>query len=693
MSGDPLQTLAAVWGVLPEWHDVAGRRHVPGPRTQRALLAAMGLAVASEAEAAERLAAHYAAEAGRRLPQEVVVAANEPCRLAPADGSGAADWHLACDDGTTQEGRAEAGIGFVPPPGLHHLRLGSESCLVIAAPNRAPGVEDLLDRPRAWGFTAALYGLRSPRNFGLGDFGDLAAAAEGLAGLGADFLGINPVHARGAASDAFSPYTPSCRTALEPSHIAIDAVPGFAASAGVQALLREDAERLAALRADALIDYAAIRTSVEQVLRRLFADFERSAGREAESFAAWRGGDGRSLEWFALFEAISLRHGADWRRWPAGLQHPATPSARDFAAGNAQEVRYHAWLQWLAAGQLAEAQRRARKAGMRLGLYLDVAVGVRPDGADCWARADCFAKGVSLGAPPDAFNPKGQDWGLAPFSPLGLRRGAYRPFIEMLRAAMRHAGVIRIDHILGLKRSFWVPEDGAPGGYVAYPQEALLALIRIEAWRAGCVVVGEDLGSVPPGLRERLAEAGLLGCAVVQFEKELGRFRPPRDYRPGSLASFGTHDTPTLRGWWSGRDIDRRHETGDGDEAARGAECQERSADRRALARLLQDEDLAPDGLDPAAPPAEADDALAAALHRLMAGSASALVAVQLDDALGTLEQQNMPGTTHEHPNWRRRYAVEVDGLPVHAGLQATAAAVRSDCNPIPASRRPEPWQ
>jgi 4-alpha-glucanotransferase len=692
VSSADLQALAETMGILSEWHDIAGKRHVTAPDTQRALLAAMGLAVGSEAEAAEALAAHRAAAAARRLPEEVVATAGELLRLPLAAGTGGTDWHLACDDGTTQDGRAGPEILLTPPPGLHRLSLGDEHCRVIAAPAQAPGVDAVLGRPRAWGFTAALYGLRSERNLGIGDYADLAAAAAELARLGADFLGINPLHARGAASDIISPYTPSCRTALEPRHIAIDAVPGFAASSRVKALLRREAERLAALRADALVDYPAAGAIEERALRLLFADFERLAGGEAEAFAAWRAGDGRALEWFALFEAISLQHGADWRHWPEALRHPDTPAARDFAAGNAPEVRYHAWLQWLAVSQLAAAQQHAREAGMGLGLYLDVAVGVRPGGADSWAAPDCFAEGVSLGAPPDAFNPAGQNWALAPFSPPGLRRNAYRPFIAMLRTAMRHAGVIRIDHILGLRRSFWVP-DGAPGCYVAYPQEALLALIRIEAWRAGCVVVGEDLGSVPPGLRERLSEAGLLGCAVMQFEKKGGRFRRPRDYRPAALASFGTHDTPTLRGWWSGWDIDRRHDLGGQDATARAAEHAERVADRRALARLLQDEGLAPEGLDAAAPPPEADDALVAALHGLLARAASTLVAVQVDDALGQVEQQNMPGTTNEHPNWRRRYPVAVGDLAEHAGLQAIAEIFRSRRESTTVPRRLTPCQ
>lgn len=672
MTDTALQALAEAMGILPEWHDVAGNRQVTSPDTQRALLAAMGLDAGSEAAAAEALSVMRVAAAARRLPEEVVCAADQELRLPLADDGGTA-WQLTLEDGSLREGRAGSEIVVAPPAGLHRLSLGDESCLLIAAPAQAPSVERLLGRQRAWGFTAALYGLRSSRNLGVGDYADLATAAAGLGRLGADFLGVNPLHARGAAHFGISPYTPSCRTAYEPRHIAVDRVPGFAACEAARALLRDNARRLEAARSGALCDYATSAAIGEDALRALFADFERSAGPAADDFARWRAGPGQALEWFALFEAISLTHGADWRGWPEPLRRFGSTAGLAFGTANNREVRYHAWLQWLADRQLTAAQRSARNAGMGFGLYLDIAVGVRQGGADTWSAPACFADRVSLGAPPDAFNPVGQNWALAPFNPLGLRQARYRPYVDMLRAAMRHAGIIRIDHILGARRAFWVPEGGAPGSYVAYPEEVLLALIRLEAARAGCVVVGEDLGSVPPGLRERLAEAGLLGCAVMQFEKEDHRFRPPSAYPPTTLASVGTHDTPTLRGWWSGWDIDRRHELNAPHPAARAAEHDERTGERRGLASLLRQEGLAPEGLDPDAPPAEADDALALALHRLLATARSTLIAVQLDDALGSVAQQNLPGTVDEHPNWRRRFAVSVDKLADHGNLRAVA--------------------
>ena len=497
-----------------------------------------------------------------------------------------------------------------------------------------------------------------------------------MARLGADFIGINPIHARGTAGDGFSPYSPTCRTALEPGHIAPDAVPGFERRAVARRMPEGGAADPEAENAGDLLDYDAHERRQREGLEALFRATIEAYGPTAAELAAWRRGTGRGLEWFAVFEAIARVHGPDWRVWPPALQCAGSPQVQRFASENAGSVRYHAWLQWLAQRQLAEAQAAARGAGMAFGLYLDVAAGVCPGGADTWAFPACFARGVSLGAPPDAFSPDGQTWSLAPFNPGGLRAAAYRPFIQMLRAAMAHAGMIRIDHVLGLDRSFWVPESGAPGGYVSYPLEPLLALVRIEAVRAGCIVVGEDLGSVPQGLRRRLAGAGVPGCAVMQFERDERGFRPPRHYRPASLASVGTHDTPTLKGWWSGRDIDLRHRLGRITAQDRAAALAARAEERGALCRLLVDEGYAPAGLDPAAPPTEADDAIVVAVHALLAGAGSSLLCVQLDDALGVVDQQNLPGTIDEHPNWRRRYPLAVEALADDPGLAAVAHAV-----------------
>lgn len=668
-----LRALTETMGILPRWRDLAGVEQATGPDTQRALLAAMGIPAASEAEIRESLADHRARRAARRIPEEIVVTAGTTACI-PLDS--VTDWQLELEAGDTHQGRDEREIVLALPAGLHRLTVGDELCLVIAAPERAPAVDDVAGRSKAWGLSAALYGLRSTRNLGVGDYRDLAVAAEQAARLGADFIGINPVHARGAARDGFSPYSPTCRTALEPGHIAPDAVPGFGRCAEVRRLLKASAADLEAEKAGDLLDYEAQERRQREILEALFRTTIEADGPAAADLAAWRHGPGRALEWFAVFETIAGVHGPDWRAWPGALQAASGPEVRRFASEHAKTVRYHAWLQRLAARQLAGAQAAAGGAGMAFGLYLDLAAGVRPGGADTWASPTCFTEGVSLGTPPDAFSPDGQTWNLAPFHPAGLRAAGYEPFVRMLRAAMAHAGIVRIDHVLGLDRSFWVPACGAPGGYVRYPLDPLLGLIRIEAARAGCIVVGEDLGSVPRGLRRRLADAGLLGCAVMQFETDNCGFRPPRRYRPASIASAGTHDTPTLKGWWSGRDIELRHRLGRTTETDRTASLAARSTARGDLGRLLVEEGHAPADLDPGAPPPEAGDATVVAVHALLAGAGSALLAVQLDDAMGVVEQQNLPGTIDEHPNWRRRYPVAVEALAGDPGLAAIASVV-----------------
>jgi hypothetical protein len=401
---DALARLAELHGVAPVWHDMDGTEHRPGPDTQAALLGAMGVPAATPAGIAEALAEAEALAAAPLPP------AGRPVRVSLKRDL---VWSLTREDGTVERGRGASALLHLPP-GLHRLSAEGAEALVIAAPRRAPSVAERAGRPRIWGATAALWGLSSARDLGAGDYDDLGAAADTLADLGADFLGINPVHARGAAHEGISPYSPSSRIALDPAHIAPDRAPGFAACPDAQRYLAEAQSGLAAARAGDMARRDVRDAVAAPMLRALWDGMGKA---EAAEFARWRAGRGADLAGFALFEALSLRHGSDWRFWPAALSRPDAPAARAFAAERPDEIAYHLWLQWLADRQLAAAQARAREAGMALGLYLDLAVGVRPDGADVWADPQAFARGVSLGAPPDRFAPGGQVWGLAPFSP------------------------------------------------------------------------------------------------------------------------------------------------------------------------------------------------------------------------------------------------------------------------------------
>ena len=563
--------------------------------------------------------------------------------------------------------------------------------MVIASPPHAPSVADIVGSTRIWGVWTSLYGQRSERNAGVGDFEDLARIAEELAGSGAAFAGVNPVHSRGIAETGISPYAPSSRTALDAGHIAFDKIPEFAVSPCARELSDSAGSMMSQARDATAIDYVQHKKMTIEILRALFETFEIDADSTRRSeFEIWRSGrsgaspapGSSSASRQACFEALSECFGSDWRSWPEPYRTFESDAVRDFITGNARAIRFFEWCEWIAESQLSAAQARATAAGMPVGLYLDIAVGVRPGGAETWATPDVFAKGVSLGAPPDLLNAQGQAWNLAGFSPFGLKENEYRPFREMLRNTMAHAGMVRIDHIIGLRRSFWLPENGAPGGYVSFPSEILMALVRIEAQRANCLVVGEDLGTVPEGLRENMEDSGLYGCSIMAFERSHDGFLPPGQYRRQSLASFGTHDLPPLAGWWQGEDIETRSSLGHLAGEAIDRAWSERHRDRVGFCRRLAEAGLLPDGIDPEAPPDRLDEALRDAMHAILAGSAADLVALGLDDIFGLIDQQNVPGTVDEAPNWRRRAPVTIEELADTPELKRAASIMNTGRRP-----------
>lgn len=643
-----LRDLAARAGIAAGYSDTTGTRHLLCADTARALLAAMGLPAASEAEAAETGAALGAEAAARVLPEWQVVTTGQAAAISTRLADGARVALLAEDGAETGLAAGPSGAVSLPPlpAGYHRIVAAGRTCLVLTAPSALP-----LPAP-GWGVTLPLYGLRSAEEGGYGSYADLAAAASGLAALGADFVGINPVHA-GFPGDsaAFSPYAPSHRRRLNTAHVA---VPG---AAGTRS---------------ALIDYAADLPAQAAALEAAFA--ARGQEEDAALDAALVEG-GLALRRFATHQALSEVHGPYWPDWPAALRDPDGAAVAVFAAEHVARLRFHAWAQARAAEQLSAA--RAAAAGMAQGLYLDLAVGTHPGGAETWEDRASFAAGVSLGAPPDAFAPNGQSWALAPFDPRALVAQGFRPLIETLRAQLRFAGMLRIDHILGFARTFWVPGNGAPGGYVAMPRAAMLAVTRIEAARAGAVIVGEDLGNVPDDLRAEMQAGGILGCRIAMFERDPAapeRFRPPEAYDPVTLAAFATHDLPTWAGWRAARDIDWRLRLG---EIASGPAASMRAA--RAAEVAAFDAML---GQSAAGAPA---------LHAALARAASRLVAVQAEDMLGHLEQPNLPGTVHDHPNWRRRLGMPAAALARDPGLRASAAAMnaarpraRSTPSPMP---------
>lgn len=536
---------------------------------------------------------------------------------------------------------------------------------------------------RAWGVTCQAYGLRSGRNAGIGDFEDVAFLAERLAAEGADFLGLSPLHALFPEDPArYSPYAPSSRRWLNELLIAVD---WACRDLGLASIEVEDAR---SLRAAELIDYPAVAAAKGAALQGLWQAFRAAhlggAGTSlGQAFRAWQAERGEELERFGRLQVLAGLVARDQGRavpfqdWPVEWRRPDTPEVAALAARERAAVDGRAFLQWLADRQLAGTQERARAAGMRIGLYADLATGVVPDGAEAWADPDALVKGVTMGAPPDPLGPFGQNWNVVAPSPLVLARTDAAPLRATLRAAMRHAGAVRIDHALGLLRLFLIPPGGsaAEGAYVRYPFARLLQAVAEEARACGCVVIGEDLGTVPDGFREPMLAAGLLGYRVVWFERDWEgdrSFRPPERFPAQALATVSTHDLPTVRGYFAAQDILWRERLGLYPDSGNAEEDRRQRADEAAL--LL--DRLRAEGL---LGEEEGDEERAAALHRYLARSACELAAVQLDDLAGELEQANLPGTIAEHPNWRRRCSRTIDAVTKEPRAGRLLAIMRAE--------------
>lgn len=491
--------------------------------------------------------------------------------------------------------------------------------------------------PRSWGWMAQAYAVRSRRSWGMGDFADLAALARWSgAECGAAFVLVNPLHAvaPGLPQEP-SPYFPASRRFVNPLYLAVEDVPDAAL---VPEALRLG-EEARALNTSALIDRDAVWQAKSPALERLFAG---GRSRHGRAFAEYRAAQGAALEDFAVWCAVAERHRGPYQDWPAEYRRPDAAGTRAAREGLAERVTYHAWLQWLCAEQLAEAQRGAREAGMAVGLVHDLAVGCDPGGADAWAQQDLLAPGMTVGAPPDAYNADGQDWRLPPWRPDALRATAYAPFRDLVRATLAHAGGIRVDHAMGLWRLFWIPEGMSPreGTYVRYDADALLATLCREAVAAEAVVVAEDLGTVEPQVPRALRDRGILGSSVLWFGD---------DWPELSFASVTTHDLPTAYGVFAEQT----------DLAARV---------RRLVGGRTPDETVV-------------------AMHAYVARTPSLLAGVMLGDAVGDPRRVNRPGTRDEYPNWRLPLPVDLDDLGGNERLRAVVAAVRTARSPAPGAR------
>ncbi len=649
-----LHALAEAGGLALRWKDVHGQWHDVGDDTLRSVLGALSLPAGTDAEVADSL---QSLENPNHLPPLVTGEAGGTLVLPVA----AAAYEFQLESGASTSGHAAdqggAALKLPDEPGYHRLRIGATETVVAVAPARCWTVADA-GRGRAWGIAAQIYSLRQPGDGGLGDFGGLASFVRNAAAHGAAAVAISPVHAQfGATPDRFSPYSPSSRTLLNVLHAAAD--------------LPEAAH----LEPASFVDWPAASALRSAELDRQYRAATQG-GDVWQEFERFRAQEGVALEGHARFEALHAAITAaggpwHWRDWTDGLADASSAAVAAFAKDHAAEVTRHAFYQFLADRSLGAAQAAARDAGMPIGLISDLAVGVDSGGSQCWARPDQTLLGLTIGAPPDLLNRQGQSWGLAAFSPRGMQLHGFGVFIDMLRAAMRHAGGVRIDHAMGLARLWMVPDgaSAADGVYLHFPVDDMLRLVRLESHRQRAIVLGEDLGTLPDGFQERISSAGVLGMRVLWFERaqDLG-FTAPSGWTRGAASMTSTHDLPTVAGWWSGRDIEWRRDLGKLDGGAEESEQAERSRDRELLWSAMQ----ASGAAHGAPPPPEHPDTVVDAAVRHTGMAACDLAIIPLEDVLGLREQPNLPGTLDEHPNWRRR----MPG-PAATLLDAPAASAR----------------
>ncbi|WP_051357047.1 4-alpha-glucanotransferase [Azorhizobium doebereinerae] len=683
---DSLRDLARAACVSPTWHDAFGRLQTVPAEALRTILAALGLPAGSPGDLSDSLA--RARQGAASTPPLVTADAGAPVRVPLPDADGRVRWHVTLDGGGVVEGETdvERGSLLLPAldmPGYHTLEAGGTRCTLAVAPACCFDIGDATAQadPRLWGLAVQLYALRrqgkeGAGDGGIGDFTALADFARGAAAQGASALVLSPVHASFSADIRhFSPYAPSSRLFLNALHADPAALFGPAATAAAIAALglSEPLSRFAQAEA---VPWQPAGDARLAIFRRLYeTELPLRPDLEAD-LAAFRAAGGEPLEDHARFEALHARmFGADpgkwhWHTWPEGFRDPRGAAVAAFARKSAAEVGFHAFLQWAAARGLADAQAAARAAGMPIGLISDLAVGSDGGGSQAWSRQQDMLIGLSIGAPPDLLNSIGQAWGLAAFSPRAMVETGFRSFIDMLRAAMAHAGGVRIDHIMGLMRLWMVPDGAKPseGAYLAYPFDDLERLVALESLRHRTIVTGEDLGTVPEGFRERLARRHILGMQVLWFERDAARYTPAADYAAASIAVTGTHDLPTVAGWWRGRDIDWRTPLGLLGENIDAPQARsDREADREALWSAI----------GAGARPAADDPApvLDAAL-RFIGRTPAPLVVIPVEDALGLVEQPNLPGTVDEHPNWRRRLSATGAELLDAADVKARLAAL-----------------
>ena len=710
---DYTDKLAGYYGIEETAVDARGRELNTSAETRRSLLSAMGVDVSSDSHAQTALERVESASWRSALPAVLVVdEANQPIRVSVVmpRGTESLSWMLQLEQGS---GLSKATLSFselelleerqrgdetlerrqvVLPDslawGYHNLKVDSSpggssgEMSLIVTPGRCWLPEALESGRRVWGIAAQLYLQRSAKNWGIGDFSDLQDLVTTCRESGADVVGLNPLHAMfpDRPEDA-SPYSPSDRTLLNILYIDVEAIPEYASSEEARGLVTslDFKERLRRCRSTNLVDYTEAAKLKLAALGLLFKTFNAvpDVDRFAE-FEAFHRERPVLLDRACLFQALQAHFASegisDSPHWPAEYQAYDSPAVQAFAREHSDLVRFQLWLQWVADTQLKAAHTAADS--MMVGLYRDLAVGVHSSGAEGWAYPNLMAEGVQVGAPPDVWNPSGQNWGLPAMIPQRLTQLAYKPFVELLQANMRYAGAIRIDHALSMQRLYWIPAEAKPseGAYVHYPMEDLIRILALESHRNHCLVIGEDLGTVPEGFRERMAEANVLSYRVLLFEKEKETFFAPDKYPSLSLSVASSHDLPTLQGWLREQDIhtkDQLHLFPTPELAAEARE--QRKLDREALGKRFASELTEANDLSSGLSTSN----LCSLVHDFLAKTKSMLTLVQLDDIAEQLDQVNMPSTTTELPNWRRKQAIALEELRSDHRLQQVSGSMK----------------
>ncbi|EJL04324.1 MULTISPECIES: 4-alpha-glucanotransferase [Pseudomonas] len=667
MSDAQLEILAGRAGLAVDWIDANGRAQKVSPAVLRSVLTGLGHPAGSAQEIDASLLQLQQDQQNHQLPPLITVDVGASLDLSRYFDA-ATPCEIRLEDGATLNLKldAEARLPGMVPVGYQHVSIQDQHFTLAVAPARCYSVADAVDNPtpRAWGLSAQLYALRRPGDGGFGDTQALEELARVAGERGADAIAISPMHAMFSSDTGrYSPYSPSSRLFLNSLYAAPGTILGERAlrtaidATGLTNQLRS-------LEEQPLVDWPVAAEAKQKVLRALYDGFSQGEHPLHEDFSSFRHTSGEALENHCRFEALQAERAAkgeslDWRQWPEEWRNPRSPTLAHFAEENADEIGFYAFCQWLIARCLERAQSAAKSSGMGIGLIADLAVGADGGGSQAWSRQDELLASLTVGAPPDILNRSGQGWGISAFSPEGLVRNGFRAFIEMLRANFAHAGGLRIDHVMGLQRLWVIPNDAPPtdGAYLYYPVDDLLRLLALESHRHQAIVLGEDLGTVPDGLREKLSARSILGMRVLLFEQDNTHFKPILDWPDNALATTSTHDLPTLNGWWHGHDIDWNARLDLIDSHTEMDWRKHREREREGLRNVLDQ-----DPQNFREEHRETDQVLDASV-RFLGHTRAPLVLLPLEDALGIEEQANLPGTIDTHPNWRRRLAHESQAL------------------------------